>query len=123
MIDKTKFVHLSKEEKEKLIPKGMYCYDKNGNCPLWDIDEELPNQANGYCHYLEMSDMDLGFSEETIITKQDGSVMTMEEKMELPFVFSLLWDQCKECGLNDYTDEEYEQMEKEYRENLNNNKL
>lgn len=117
MIDKIKYAHLSKEEKEKLIPKGMYCYDKNGNCPLWDCDEELPNQMNGYCHYLEKGDMTL--TDEAVVTDNDGNVLTDEQKWELPFGFGLLWDQCKECDLNDYTDEEYEEMEKEYRENLN----
>jgi len=60
------------------IPKGPYCYDENGLCPHWQKlnDTEGPN---AYCHYLKMSDRDI-------------------ENIEC--VLSLLWDQCKECGVN-----------------------
>ena len=41
------------------IPKGIYCYDENGNCPYWSIDKSLPEQENGYCAYLKQSDWDI----------------------------------------------------------------
>ncbi len=65
---------------KSLIPRGDYCYDENGNCPYWSIWNNLPEQLNGYCAYLEKSDMDF---EETF----------------------LLWDQIKNCGINEYDEE------------------
>jgi len=68
---------------ESVIPKGPYCYTyKNGKyycCPYWDMDETKPEQDNGYCSFLEIGDWEEGGS-------------------------GLLWDQCKECGVNDELD-------------------
>ena len=86
---------------EKYIPKGFYCYDhlkpiynKNkkmipilkviGRCPFLDYDPDKPEQMNGYCHYLKEGD----------------------------YMGSMLWDQVKECGINEYSDEEMMEMNK-----------
>lgn len=77
---------------ESVIPKGCYCYEnfrdsgrRNANgfpifnmdiCPYWDRNEDYPEQMNGYCWYMEMGDW------------EDGGG-------------GLLWDQIKECGIND----------------------
>lgn len=82
---------------ESVIPKGDYCYDslkmtdrktEKGlpildarNCPYWDIDDSQPEQMNGYCWFLEAGDWE-----------EDGTF--------------LLFDQCKECGVNQYEDDE-----------------
>jgi hypothetical protein len=58
------------------IPEGIYCYDKNGLCPFWDKDETKPEDESGYCHYLGEGDWECEH-------------------------ISLLWDQVKECGIND----------------------
>lgn len=65
------------------IPLGIYCYGAYGNCPFWDYDDERDYQDNGYCHYLGRGDWDGG---------GDG-------------FFTLLWDQCKECDVNDIDEE------------------
>ena len=67
---------LTDEQCKTLIPKGNYCYGKT-KCPFWDVIEEFPDQDNGYCHYLKSGDM------------QGKGI-------------GLLWDQCKECGVNEY---------------------
>jgi len=100
MINKNKFKHLSKEEKEKMIVKGIYCHDENGTCPFWDMDSELPYQANGYCHYLEKGDFEID-SEMEVADWHTNKILTKQERNELPFLMSLLWDQCKECNIND----------------------
>jgi len=80
---------------ESVIPQGCYCYNnlrdsgrKTGNnipifdvdvCPYWDIDEDQPEQMNGYCWFMEYGDW------------EDGGG-------------GLLWDSCKECGINDPDD-------------------
>lgn len=93
---------------ESLIPKGPYCYTYVGDmykiCPYWDSKKDLPEQANGYCHFLEKSDMDL--AEETEFT--DMKTGEKSKGMELPIGIGtgLLWDQCKECGINDEMEEE-----------------
>ena len=60
---------------ESIIPKGIYCYDENRVCPYWNLKEFKPEQENGYCSFLEEGDWEM-----------EG--------------VSLLWDQCKECGVN-----------------------
>ena len=86
---------LTDEIKEKLkdheqyIPqKTPYCYIGIGwennlyhikLCPFWAIDDTKPYQLNGYCHYLKAGDW---------MEFENGGTM-------------LLWDQCKECGIND----------------------
>lgn len=70
--------------KEQHIPKGCYCYDQKGICPYWSKREDKPDQENGFCSYLNRGDWDVE-------------------------VLSLLWDQVKECGINDEIDlEDYE---------------
>jgi len=69
-----------------VIPAGAYCYrpvstDENGClkislCPYWGRDDSRPAQESGYCAYLGSGDWE-----------SEG--------------ISLLWDQVKECGLND----------------------
>ncbi len=66
---------------KSLIPKGLYCYDGGYKCPYWEMIEHLPHQESGYCHFLEEGDYE---SEH----------------------LSLLWDQCKECGINDDIEDE-----------------
>ena len=62
---------------EELIPEGMYCHDRKGKpCIYWYSDSNHDEQDNGYCFYLDRGDWE-----------SDG--------------LSLLWDQCKECGVND----------------------
>ena len=61
---------------ESKIPNGMYCYDDNGICPYWSLREDKPYQDNGYCAFMKEGDWDI-----------DG--------------VGLLWDQVKECGVNE----------------------
>lgn len=56
------------------IPRGLYCYRGNKTCPYWGCYKNLPKQENGYCTYLGNADYECEY-------------------------FSLLWDQCKECGI------------------------
>ena len=69
-----------------VIPHGLYCYtdienEKNWSykfkvCPYWELRADKPVQENGYCHYLQTGDWEYKDS-------------------------SMLWDQVKECGIND----------------------
>lgn len=67
------------EQAKSLIPEGTYCYSADGLCPFWERNKQFPEQANGYCHFLNHGDW--------------------QEKG-----LGLLWDQCKECGVKEYTD-------------------
>lgn len=62
-----------------VIPRGPYCYDENGVCPFWCREPTKQPQEDGYCSYLGKGDWQL-----------EG--------------FSLLWDQVKECDVNDDDD-------------------
>ena len=67
------------DKDESVIPEGFYCYTGWGDsfkpCPYWSRRENKPEQQNGYCSFLDRSDW------------QEG--------------LSLLWDQVKECGINE----------------------
>jgi len=88
---------------KKLIPKGVYCYDEKGVCPYWSLRKDKPYQFNGYCSYLEKGDWELNkkYVMRGVWTNNKGEVV--EGPKEFPL--SLLWDQCKECGINDEVDE------------------
>lgn len=79
----------------RLIPHGSYCYTltsglkvradgtpylESATCPYWALDPTKPPQQNGYCAFTRHGDWDA-----------QG--------------VGLLWDQCKECGINDDIDE------------------
>ena len=85
------------------IPKGCYCYDENGICPYWDIQDDLPEQYNGYCGFLGKNDMELA-QEMELENCSTGERVCGDD---LPFPVSLLWDQCKMCGINDDDDSLY----------------
>lgn len=82
---KTVFGHFTEEQAKKVIPKGGYCYDENGKCPFWDTMPSMDKQSCGYCHWLQKGDWE-----------EDGTF--------------LLWDQCKECGVNDDDESLYESI-------------
>jgi len=92
-----KLVHMA-------IPPGPYCYYsyKGPTCPFWDKDDSKPYQENGYCHYLQRGDWENNDEKEYINVKT-GEKQTANQ-IGLPL--SLLWDQCKECGINDDIDED-----------------
>lgn len=71
----------------KSIPKGMYCYDKNGTCPFFELRNDKPRQMNGYCHYMKLGDWEVDPPKD------------LPENFPLPAI-SLLWDMVKECGIN-----------------------
>lgn len=84
---------------QQYIPKGMYCYEiingKRYICPFWDKNENYSEQHNGYCHYLQKGDWDIN-AETDFYNYKTG------EKVEMSgFPFGLLWDQVKECGINE----------------------
>ena len=84
----------------KIIPFGRYCYDKNGVCPHWSTKPDLPEHENGFCAYLGKSDWDLNEEGgETVVYNMNGKVIGTEPAHSVPM--SLLWDQCKECGINE----------------------
>jgi hypothetical protein len=107
---------------EKYIPqKTPYCYTYKPitnhtsttkhhgefiKCPFWRSVPFLPEQQNGYCHYLNKADIDLNpeYNKESFIgyKKTDKDIgKSVAELFGEYFPSSLLWDQCKECGIND----------------------
>lgn len=82
----SEYVEKCKRGEDDVVPKGMYCYErtKDGTqlrCPYWRSNPSRDYQENGCCLLLDI-----------------------EDYSESPF--SLLWDQCKECGVNDEWDDE-----------------
>lgn len=99
-----KFLQLHLYQKWR-IPHGDYCYFRNRSqkCHYWVRRKDWPEQADGYCRYLGWGDMDKN-SDSTIIMESINlktREVTRTPAPEMPFGISLLWDQCKECGVNE----------------------
>ena len=92
--------NLRESKGEKVIPKGPYC----SGCPYLDLDDEKPYQYNGYCWFLERGDWEIEATMELVSSETGEKVMGDE----LPFPVSLLWDECKECGVKEQRDEDLE---------------
>lgn len=74
-VRKGDFVNEKLKEPEKYIPLGIYC----GNCPFYLIIPPVrSNHKNVWCAFLKKSNSQL---------EKEGYL-------------SLLWDGCKECGIN-----------------------
>ena len=100
-----------------IIPKGDYCYTwkevpsesnnyrgKVSQCPYYDV-KNVDGVEFPWCNYLELggipsADKWLGWGDgetaEKVLIEHFGSKETMEEKLSL----FLLFDSCKECGVN-----------------------
>ena len=102
----------SKCDQRKLIPRGLYCYEriavtpnKNpkkppkykvaGICPFWSIDKSLPKRENGCCSYLRTNDWEINEKHGDLHWRNKvGKVVTITKPHEIPI--SLLWDQVKD---------------------------
>ena len=86
-----------------LIPKGYYCYSLTSKsykrCPYWSINKNYPKQFNGYCSYIEKGDWELSIQYNKTAKWRNTKGQFCESDKFLPL--SLLWDQCKECGVNE----------------------
>jgi hypothetical protein len=86
---------------KRLIPKGYFCDE----CPFHFIDKSKPIQENGYCSYLKKGDWDFNLEHaeddvEVTTRHKDGTYTSCIEKYKNLPSTSLLWDDCKECGIN-----------------------
>lgn len=72
----------------EVIPSGPYCYEHGRTCKYWDYSRVirtcLGEQCSGHCHFLGENDF-------------TGKTM-------------LLWDQCKECDINDDEEEYFDEI-------------
>lgn len=103
---------------EKYIPHGYYCFDDAMRlCPFWDSRQgEYPENEDGFCHFLNKSDWDLNEKSDPIIKSSNDKAAIGKRISEVfngndeidsisgkkihMFGMSLIWDQCKECGIN-----------------------
>lgn len=90
----------------KPIPVGYYCYDKKGNCPYWSIRKDKPEQRNGYCAYLGKGDWDINKEKRFTLIEFEGKKIPKNKRVmrsanEAGIPGSLLFDQCKECGIKE----------------------
>jgi len=76
-------------KKLEQIPKGHYCYNKDGVCPHWENHPEYGEQNSGYCSLLEIGDW--MFVPENQWIGKDGIIRHM----------GLLWDKVKICEKNE----------------------
>ena len=102
----------------KYIPKGHRCFSRGKDnqvimCPFYDIDLNMPEKFNGYCHFLQLGDWELGLevSETMVLTgiplleaegKTPYELFMMESPISCPnWELSKLWKERKECGVNE----------------------
>lgn len=82
---------------ESVIPKGDYCYSEKSVCPYWSVREDRVEQENGYCSFLGKGDVEIN---QTAVLEDMDTGEKISGK-DIPFPVGLLWDQVKECGIND----------------------
>jgi hypothetical protein len=91
---------------EKLIPKGIYC----DGCPYFSYlkifdDEETPIYVP-YCIYLKKGSISDNWKNNEFDRLKTLFNLTEDEMFEHElFELSLLFDGCKECGINSEYDE------------------
>ena len=76
----------------EVIPMGVYC----SGCPYSDYDDEREEQSNGYCWFMGQGDWDINQEEKW----ESRETSEIESANEIGLPMSLLWDGCKECGIN-----------------------
>jgi hypothetical protein len=73
----------------------------------WSLREDRPEQYNGWCDYLGKGDIEIA-QEMEVRNAKTGEVC---KACDLPFPMSLLWDQCKECGIQCDDEDDDEEVE------------
>lgn len=102
-----------------VIPKGWYCHGTFsgpvgadgvvpttvGDCPFLFKIKGRPKQEDGYCVLLGTGDYEMNRRKHTAVLTYRNPKTGKSKKKKVKFgpsnpsFFSLLWDQCKECGL------------------------
>jgi len=92
-----------------LIPNGIYCYSTNrgkGRCPYHEIVEyqpkNVPEEYKPFYYRAGLNDEDIN----SLKVAVRGRCNLLQIEDEFPQDLSLLWDQCKLCGINDGWDDE-----------------
>jgi len=87
-----------------MIPKGPYCYDENGLCS--NYTKKWVNGIEIYwCKYLKRGDLGNDITNEELEELKRFHKTDDEEIYKLYPLF-LLWDQVKECSINNEDDNE-----------------
>lgn len=84
---------------ELKIPKGDYCYNEKGVCPYFSHKVIAEDVQIPYCLYLEEGDLG-GLTTTEFETLKEELGLSANELWE-KYPLDLLWDQVKECGIND----------------------
>ena len=92
------------------IPSGKYCYERVGKvevtCPYW----VSLGSSNAYCKFLKTDDWHRNEATDKLqngkfkvaVRQGDGSYKQVVETISAhDLQWSLLWDQVKECGINE----------------------
>jgi hypothetical protein len=104
------------EEVLKVIPKGYYCHGKlvsdgkgrfkesTPGCPFWFMIKDREKQENGYCVLLGKGDYEINREPHIGEWSQCDKGKVIKKWKEHygpnnPDSSSLLWDECKECGI------------------------
>jgi len=83
---------MKKRAMKKWIPKDTcYCYENKNikTCKWLSFNKTKHKQLSGYCKYLNIGDW-----------MEDGTI--------------LLWDECKECGIHDYSKPHWSKQSKRH---------
>ena len=89
----------------KKIPKGPYCYDENGLCSYWKLLGKYHEQEDGYCEFLGYGDWEINEQKDLGVIYIKGKSSRLKfSGHEIGLPIGLLWDQCKECGINEEED-------------------
>jgi hypothetical protein len=96
---------------EKLIPKGVYCDD----CPYWgkmSLYDDIGEITFPYCFYIQTGSVPNGgwdnneFERLSKLLNLSTDIKNSDNTLFNLLDADLLWDGCKECGVNDDIDED-----------------
>lgn len=82
------------EKDVSVIPEGVYCYSGKYTCPYWGQNE----RGVVYCQYLDLYDYSDFYYDEYEMTDIEYKHASGDGKQNTSII---LWDSCKECGINE----------------------
>lgn len=88
-----------------MIPKGPYCYDENGLCPNYTT-KWVDGVEIYWCKYLKQGDLGNNITDDEIKALKRFHKTDNDEEIYKLYPLFILWDQVKECSINDEDEDE-----------------
>ena len=88
-----------------MIPKGPYCYDENGLCPNFK-HKWIGGVEIYWCKHLNQGGIGNSTTDEEFKMLKRFHKTDEDDDIYGIYPLSLLWEQVKECGINNEDEDE-----------------